>query len=284
MRFRRFNIGEQEGFSLVELLMTASITMSMAAVAFHLFHNGERVFRDQAIIVEMQQTARLLASQISDDIRIAGQSVPPGLTDIVLPGSGASRLNVRAGFTATESTVTSSLPLPVAIATSLTVGVESTAGLSINRQAFLWTETDWARVTMESVSGSAQTVRIRPSIVSRTPLSFTPAPSISTDEAVAVYHDASLQVVRRTTATNTSDPNNPAWAPANELATNVTELNFRYYDGAGTLLATDDAVELQRMKSIEAKVTVRASGTLSTGLRPTYSLSVKVTPRNVALR
>src|SRR5262245_517349 len=142
----------EAAFSLTELLTTMAITLSIVAVAFHLFHNGERVFRDEAIILEMQQTARLVASQVNDDVRMAGQGTPPGLTDIVLPGSSASRLNVRGAFTPTESVVTSSLPLSLTTAASLTVGVESTTGFSMNRQAFLWTELDWARVTIESVS------------------------------------------------------------------------------------------------------------------------------------
>jgi Tfp pilus assembly protein PilW len=273
----------EKGLSLVELLMTVAITLSVAAAAFHLFHNGERVFRDQALIVEMEQVARLLASQVNDDIRVAGQGLPPGLSDVVLPGSGPSRVNIRAGFTATESLVTSAFPLPVEIAVPLTVGIESTVGFSSNRQAFLWTETDWARVTIDSVSGVSRTIRITPSVLSRSPLSFTQPPSISTDEAVAIYRDATLQVVRRTTATNTNASNGPTWAPANELATNVTELAFLYYDASGKPLTVDDAEERQAVRMVETRITVRASGKLSNGSRPTYSLSIKTVPRNLAL-
>ena len=151
--YSRCSKSAQSAFSLPELLLAMAISLSVAAVAFHLFHKGESVVRDQAIILEMQQTARLVASQINDDIRIAGQGIPPGLTDILLPGSGESRLNLRAGFTATESIVTSGLPLSIALTVPLTVSVESTSGFSVNRQAFLWTESDWVRVAIESVSG-----------------------------------------------------------------------------------------------------------------------------------
>ena len=273
----------ESAFSLAELLLAMAISLSMAAVAFHLFHTGERVVRDQAIILEMQQTARLVASQINDDIRIAGQGIPPGLTDVLLPGSGESRLNLRSGFTATESIVTSGLPLSIAVTVPLTVSVESTSGFSVDRQAFLWAETDWVRVTIDSVSGSARTVRLIPFEMNRTPLTFSNPFAISTDEGVTIYRDAGLHVVKRSTTTNTSDAANPAWAPANELATNVTALSFLYYDESRQPLLLDTAEQRSRVRVIEARLTIRASTALSTGSRPTYSLLVRSSPRNLGL-
>ena len=64
------------GFSLIELLMAMAITMGIGMVVFQLFYQNERVFRDQNLIVEMQQNARAVASQISEEIRMAGQGVP----------------------------------------------------------------------------------------------------------------------------------------------------------------------------------------------------------------
>ena len=107
---------KQSAFSLLETLVAMAITVGIAAAAFQLFYRNERLFRDQALILEMQQSARLIIAQIADDVRMAGQGVPPGLSEVFLPGSDASRLNMRASFSAAESVVTSSLPLPVAIA------------------------------------------------------------------------------------------------------------------------------------------------------------------------
>jgi hypothetical protein len=45
-------------------------------MTFQLFYQNERVIRDQNRIMEMQQTARVVMSQIADEIRMAGQGVP----------------------------------------------------------------------------------------------------------------------------------------------------------------------------------------------------------------
>jgi hypothetical protein len=264
--------------------MAMGVTLTTAAVVFLLFHQSERVFRDQAVLVEMQQTARLVLFQVIDDIRMAGQGLPSGLADVILPGSNASRLNIRAGFSATESLVTSTLPVTLTPGSPLTVGVESTTGFSANRQAFLWTDTDWVRVTINSVSGSAKTIRFTPFLVTEAPVSFALPPTISTDEAVSIYRDAFTQAVRRTTTTSTEDPASPVWAPANELATHVTEFHFSYFDGAGSPIAVDTADLRAQVATIEIQMTVQASISLSNGSRPTYSLSVRSSPRNLYLR
>src|SRR5438094_5353534 len=64
------------GFSLIELLMAMTITVGIGLTVFQLFHRNERVFWDQNLIIEMQQNARAVASQIAEEIRMAGQGVP----------------------------------------------------------------------------------------------------------------------------------------------------------------------------------------------------------------
>ena len=64
------------GFSLVELLIAFPIVLTAGMMTFQLFRENERVIRDQNLIMEMQQTARVVASQIADEVRMAGQGVP----------------------------------------------------------------------------------------------------------------------------------------------------------------------------------------------------------------
>jgi len=276
--------GRDSGLTLIELLMAIPISVCVVAVIFMLFQKCERVARDQDIVVEMQQAARVVSSQIADDIRMAGQSIPPGMNDVVLPGSDASRLNLRSGYSATETNTTSAVPLSVATGVPTTVAVEGTTGFSGGRQAFLWWEADWARVTINSVSGSAKKLQLTPTRVSRVPLTFLTAPVVSIDEAVAIYRDPATQAIKRTTATNTDNPMSPAWAPANELVTNVTGLVFSYYDISGVPLVVDSPENRSRVSTIEAQITVRASAPLSDGKRPTYSVTIRSSPRNLSLR
>ena len=272
----------QSAFSLLETLVATALTVGIAAVAFQLFHQNERLFRDQAVILEMQQGARVVVSQIGDDVRMAGQGVPPGLAEIILPGSGSSRLHMRTSFSAVESTVVSPLPVPVPAGNAVTVIVESTAGFSTGRQAYLWADLSWTRGAINSVSGAARSIRLTPSMVSPSPLEFVVPPAISLDEAVSLYFDSTTKTVRRTTATNTAS--SPSWAPANELAANVTDMVFTYLDSGGVPVIPDTLEHRSQIVSIEARVVVRASAPLSDGSRPAYALSARVVPRNIGLR
>jgi len=267
-------------FSLLEVLVATTLTLVTAAAAFQLFHQNARIFTDQSVILEMQQSARVVASQLADDIRMAGQGLPPSINETVLPGSGVSRLNIRIGFNATESVVLSPLPMDVAVANPLTLAVETTSGFSSGRQVFLWTDSLWARALINSVSGSSKTIRITPSAISKTPLQIKTLPVLSVDEAVAIYHDSATNTVRRTTATSTENPFTPNWAPANDLASNVRALTFLYFDGLNTPLTPDTPIRRSQIRTIEARVSVRSSSALSDGSRPVYSMSVRGAPRN----
>jgi Tfp pilus assembly protein PilW len=274
----------QSAFSLLETLVAMVITVGIGAVGFQLFYQNERLFRDQSLVLEMQQSARVIVSQIADDVRMAGQGIPPGLGEVILPGSGVSRLNIRASFSAAESIVTSGLPLPVATGNPLTVAVEATAGFSTGRQAFLWADRSWTRANIDSVSGAARSIRLTPSAISPSPLEFVVPAAISLDEAVSLYWDGATKTMRRTTATNTESPESISWAPANELAANVMALNFYYFDAAGVPVIPDTPEHRSQVASIEARTVVRVSASLSDGSRPTYALSARAVPRNMRLR
>ena len=269
---------------MLETLAATAITAGMAAAAFQLFHQNERLFRDQSVILEMQQSARAIVSQFADDIRRAGQGVPPGMDDVILPGTSDSRLNLRASYSGTESTVASSLPLVFTIGTPFTISVDSTSGFSSGRQAFLWTDLAWIRATIDSVSGSTHSVRVTPTVAAVTPAEFVVPPTLSLDEAVSLFFDATTKTIRRTTASNTENAESPAWAPANELAANVTDLDLDYLDADSMPITPDTPGRRQRVRAIEVRVSVRAATTLSDGSRPVYRLSTRAVPRNLALR
>src|SRR5512138_2209653 len=104
----------QTGFSLIEVLVALSIVLCLSTMMFQLFHQNERVLRDQTLIMEMQQTARIVISQIADEIRMAGQGVPLYATAfdagpseaaaVILDSSSASRIDFRAGLSNVETT------------------------------------------------------------------------------------------------------------------------------------------------------------------------------------
>src|SRR5438034_8712651 len=112
---------QAKGFSLIELLVALSVTLALGTMMFQLFHQNERVIRDQTLVMEMQQTARVVASQITDEIRMAGQGVPLSAAKfdtaaseavaVILPSSTSSRIDFRAGLSNVETRITSISPI-----------------------------------------------------------------------------------------------------------------------------------------------------------------------------
>jgi hypothetical protein len=46
-------------------MVAMMIAFAMSTLLFHLFHQTERVVRDQSLVMEMQQTARVVAAQVA---------------------------------------------------------------------------------------------------------------------------------------------------------------------------------------------------------------------------
>jgi len=272
------------GFSLLETLIAMALTLGVGAVAFQLFHQDEQIFRDQILILEMQQTARMLLSQIEDDIRIAGQCLPPGSGSIVLPGSSATTLLLRGSFTAIERQTTTTLPFDIVVGTPGSLRVEQTTGFSTGREIYVWIGAQWIRATILSVSGPAKTLSILPTQGSASIVTFNDSPVAANDEGIAILYDANKKLVRRATSQNTMDPENPAWGPANEVATNVIELSFRYFDELGNLLDMEAAGSVERILSVEVWIRVQSAEVLTNGTRPIHTMVLRVTSRNAALR
>jgi hypothetical protein len=291
-------ISRAKGTSLAEVLIATAITAGLCAVLFELFRQNERVFRDQSLLLEMQQSVRAATAQITDDIRIAGQGVPVHLTEVsegtavVLAGSDASRLRFRAGYSNAESRVTSPLPVYLSIGSPVDLAVESPVAFSSvvgsspsGRYAYLWGESDlgqvWVRAALESVGGASKTIRITPEESNVQPVRFTAAPVLSLEEAVAIYFDGAARSIRRTTATDMADPANPRWAPANEIASNITEFTISYYDVFGMAVVPDEPTRRLQVARVDLRVVGRTAAALSDGSRPAYALTVRSFPRNL---
>src|ERR1700757_1609066 len=113
------------GFSVIELLIALLIVLVAGMMTVQLFRENERVIRDQNLIMEMQQTARVVISQIADEVRMAGQNVPvfattfdasPSEATAVFLGTSASdRIDFRAGLSNVETVVTTAAPIDVSV-------------------------------------------------------------------------------------------------------------------------------------------------------------------------
>jgi len=300
----------QKGFTLLEILISISITLVIGAAVFQLFQQNERVFYDQNLVTEMQQGARAAIYQTADEIRMAGQGVPryaetygevPSEESIaILSGSGSTRINFRAGLAPAETFVTAPKPVMLTVGTPATLTVENAAGLyntvgggPTGRFVYLWGASaapgwNWVRASIRSILPSAKSVIITvasagPTGVTGGTVQFPDSPTMTLEEAIAFYHDSSTGSMRRTTATNMTDPVHPLWAPANELVSNVRQLQFDYFDRFGSPVDPDTLANRARIARVDIRLTVQTAQDLRNHSRPTFALSVRTNIRNARI-
>lgn len=286
----------ERGFSLTELLIALLIVLATGMMTFQLFYQNERVIRDQNLIMEMQQTARVVMSQIADELRMAGQGVPiyastfdssaSESTAAFLGSSTASRIDFRAGLSNVETVITTPAPLDITMNTSQTLGVGDSTGLAAGKFIYIWgpgtNGWTWVRAQLTGVSSSNITCIPQQTGAAGTVVHFNAAPTVYLEEAVSLFLSAGS--VRRATATGFINPASPTWSASNEIGANVTSLTFTYYDGNGAPLNPSSLASRTAIARIDIRLTVQTAGVLSNGTAPTYSLALRTIPRNVRIR
>jgi len=300
----------QKGFTLIEILISISITLVIGVAVFQLFQQNERVFNDQNLVTEMQQGARAAIFQAADRIRMAGQGVPMYAetygdspseeTVTILFGSSATRINFRAGIAPAETFVVAPTPTSFSIGSPMTVTVNdaigfynAVGGAPIGRFVYFWGASDtsgwlWVRASINGITPLINRVAVTPSSVgpagnTGAMVQFPTFPTMSLEEVTAIYLDDSTNSMRQTTATVMSDPVHPSWAPANELSSNVTELQFEYFDHFGNPVVPDMLANRSRIERIEIRLVVQTAQELRNHTRPTFALSVQTNIRNARI-
>jgi hypothetical protein len=300
-----------KGFTLLEILISISITMVIGVAIFQLFQQNEHVFNDQNLTTEMQQAARAAVFQTVGEIRMAGQGVPlyaetyseapSEETVAILSGSDSTRINFRAGLAPAETSVIAPGAISFSIGNSTTVTVSDAAGLynaigggPTGRFVYFWGASEasgwlWVRSSINSVTPSTNHVEVTP--VSTGPagnvgatVQFPASPLMALEEAISIYQDFSTGSMRRTTATNMSDPVHPLWAPANELSSNVTRLHFDYFDRGGSIVIPDTLANRASIARVGIQLTVQTAQELRNQTRSTFAVSVRTNIRNARIQ
>jgi prepilin-type N-terminal cleavage/methylation domain-containing protein len=284
------------GFSLIELLIALLIVLAAGMMTFQLFRENERVIRDQNLIMEMQQTARVVISQIADEIRMAGQSVPvfattydasPSEATAVFLGTSASdRIDFRAGLSNVETVVTTASPIDVSIGGFRTLGIQDSSGLTVGKFVYIWGPSTaswaWVRAQLTSVTSTTITFIAQQAGGTATTVHFTAAPTVSLEEAISIYLTAGS--VRRATASDFTNSANPTWNPSNEIGRNVRTLSFEYYDAGGNPVVPTLLSNRLSIARVDIHLTVQATAALANGQIASYSLALRTIPRNVRIR
>src|SRR5215831_8932544 len=278
----------RNGFSLLEMLIALLVTTTIGAMLFHLFLQNERVVRDQASVMEMQQTARVVMSQIADEIRMAGQEVPVYSSNwdmspaeavaAILPTSTSTRIDFRAGLSNTETAVTGSA-LDVSLYVTRTLNVSDGSAFStslgtnwpLGKFVYIWGPTStstWAWVRSQLINITSTTLMLTPQQSSNmlSPVHFTAPPMISLEEAVSIYLNA--DAVRRATATDMTSPAAPIWSSSNDLGKNFRSLSFSYYDKNGAAVLPNTLANRSAITRIDIQLAVQTANVLSNGTQP----------------
>lgn len=288
------------GFSLIELLMALVIMLAIGVISFQIFQQNERVFRDQSLITEMQQSARLVASQIADEVRMAGQGVPiygsifdsapaEGVVAILTTSTG-SRIDFRAGLSNVETNVTTSVPIDCTLGTSQTLAVQDASLFPAGKFIYIWgpaNDATWAWVRAELTQTTANTLTLIPGQAGDgghlgDVIRFAKPPAVSLEEVVSFY--LSGNTVKRATATDMTNLTSPAWSPANEIARGITSLSFTYYDSSNNVVMPTSLANRAAIARVDLGVVAQTSGPLSDGSKPSYALAVRIVPRNLRIR
>lgn len=77
MRDEMVAIGDERGFTLIEVLVSITITLVVMASVFALLTRGQRSFEREPEIADLQQNARNALDMVSKDILQAGAGLPP---------------------------------------------------------------------------------------------------------------------------------------------------------------------------------------------------------------
>jgi type II secretory pathway pseudopilin PulG len=280
------------GFSLIELLFALAISFIVCLMTFQLFHQNERAVRDQTLIIEMQETARVVASQIADEVRMAGQGVPMYASSFdtspseavapILRSSTSNRIDFRASLSNVETVTTTATPFDLSLGVSKTLWVAETTGFAIGKYVYISTYSDWVRAVVTNVTWDKLTIIPRQTGTTNTTVRFGAPPSVSQEEAVSIYLTAGS--LRRATAEDTTNPAYPIWSPANEIGKNVRSLSFTYYDANGQLTFPTSLANRLRIARVDVSITVETAGPLTNGTYRTYSVALRTIPRNVRIR
>ena len=269
--------------------MAMSITLGIGMIVFQLFHQNEQVFRDQSLIIEMQQNGRAVASQIADEIRMAGQGVPvyaatfdgapaEAVTSI-MPSSTGTRIDFRAGLSNVETSATSPLPMDCTVGLPATLSVANASGFAKGDFIYISGPAEdgaWRWVRAELLGVSSNSLTVVPRQTAHDPVRFVRSPAVTLDEAVSFQ--LSGTTIKRATMSWAS------WSAANEIGRNFSAMTFTYYDAGNRVIAPASLADRASVARVDVKLVAQTSDFVSNGSRQSWTISMRSIPRNLRIR
>ena len=290
----RTDIDRHGGFSLIEMVIALVVVLGTAGVTFQLLAQNERIFRDQATMLEMHQSVRAVAAMIADDIYSGGQGVPVFAASlesatsehvqVFLAGTDGNRLQLRSNTEYPESVLVGNVPLLLDEGRPLSIRPRSPAFRpGVGRHVFLWGESGgtwtWARARVDDRGPSGGFV-ITPLHISSEGGLLTSPPRVAEERGLSWR--LSGRSLLRGELQSFDGTGNPIFRELS-VGDHFRNLEFIYRDQSGEITDPTSLAGRNAIRSVDVVVEGETSGPLSNGSSPGYSLSMSVVPRGLSI-
>lgn len=287
------------GFSMIELLIAMSITMGVGLIAFQLFLQNQNVFRDENLVLELQQSVRAVASMMADELRQAGQGTPTysasqdtstaEASQTFLNGTDAGsivfRSGVRNAMAIPSSSTTYAVGSPTAILIDNASNINSIVGGDSGYFLYLWGQTtnSWtwvrAQITAIDTASNPNTITATPRQISGQGGTFSLTPNLVLEEAIE--YRLSSDEIQRGTSGDFTTLTSPTMT-YQTIGENFTRLSFTYYDEDDTAVTVMSLADRASIRRVDFTLAAQTAEVLpSTGERQTYAITMRIHPRNV---
>jgi len=294
---RRARFSDSSGFSLLELLLAMVITLGIGLIVFQMFLRNERVFRDQNMVLEMEQSVRAVADMINDELRMAGKGVPAfaasqnnetaEAVQIIMNGSNASTIVFRSsgnnGFAEPQGTppFTYLVGVPAVLSLDDIDPLVGTTGSNV----FLWGPSGeswtWVRATVGTMDAVNDLMVVVPTQMSLSGGTVDSVPYLSMEEGTAFTLNGTD--VRRGTITSFATLTAPT-ITYETIGENFNDLTFTYYDAANNVVTPSTLAARATVRRVDFTVGAQTSEPLaSTGEVRTYAITMSTYPRTMSL-
>lgn len=125
---------QERGFSLIELMVAASVTIGLTGIVFYYLRTAQNSFVTESSVGDMNQNFRAAADLISRDIQAAGAGIPLFLGPIMgkdTSGNDSDRILLLYGNSAVQPTsvlpATGTTPLPTTSSSYIYTATPATA-------------------------------------------------------------------------------------------------------------------------------------------------------------
>lgn len=256
-------IGDNRGYTLVELMLAIAVLGLASAAVLNLYRTGNTIALTGENKAEAQQGARGTL-QMEEEIRMAGYGYPPAIPPPPCAATGtfvaASATSVTFWADLTNSSTILTAPVN---AGATTITVASGAGFAAGNTVYLINQGQSECLTVSSASATSVTVSA-PGAVNAYPIG-----SQLTRPRRIVYAYAGGTVSR--------DPGDGTGAqPA---VTGVTAFQLTYLDATDTAIAPANlAANLLNIRRVVVSMTVQSASAMNRG---TFTLNTSARPRNL---